>query len=274
MVDSASPEVGTGGRSERPASADSFDAVAFWRKRMGASPSLVGTGTNGAPLAWQRWLYRSKVRAYRSLMRRAGVALEGRQVLDLGCGTGFFESVWESMGAARADGIDVVPELIATLQATSPHRRYACIDLACEPAPDLSTFGAPSVVTAIDVLYHVVDDSRLELLLSRLLAVVPPGGHFLFSDALRDHRPAIHVKFRSLDRWRALLRDRGLEIVDREPVYVLNNRMVPGVRAAPWTIGLVQHCVDGVARLALRPFANNWAVVATRTRSPGREAPP
>src|SRR5690242_6825765 len=139
---------------------DQFDAGAFWRGRMYADSSLVATGTSGMPLAWQQWMYRSKRRVLTRLVRRAGITLHGKTVVDFGCGNGYFETVWEAEGAARADGIDISFEAIQRLRTAFPHRRYLSIDLGTATA-DLGVFETPALVTAIDVLYHIVDDDRV-----------------------------------------------------------------------------------------------------------------
>jgi 2-polyprenyl-6-hydroxyphenyl methylase/3-demethylubiquinone-9 3-methyltransferase len=121
------------------------------------------------PEAWQRWLYRAKERAYRKLLARQNVSLDGARVLDFGCGTGFFEDLWESAGAREVAGIDIVPDAIAALAAAHPGRRYVCADLATDPSP-LASLGSFNVVTAIDVLYHVIDDDALGRILDALFA--------------------------------------------------------------------------------------------------------
>jgi trans-aconitate methyltransferase len=262
---------GEGPAARRPSSSTTlperdaaFDAGVFWRARMTAAPSLVGTGTSGAPIEWQRWMYRGKVRAQRELLARAGVSMSGRRVVNLGCGTGFFEDLWETWGAARADGIDLVPELVEELQRKYPRRAYLCADLSGAEAPDLGRFRGASVATMIDVAYHVVDDARLATTLDRLLPLVAPGGHFLFTDMLKSARPAVHVRFRALDEWEALLETRGFRVRHRVPVFVANNRVGRLVHAAPGLMGAVQHSADALLRRTVPLLANNWAVLATR----------
>ncbi len=240
-----------------------FDAASYWKTRLGRQPTLSETGTSGAPVAWQRWLYRGKERVYARLLIRNGVEIRGQTVLDFGCGAGHFEDVWERRGATRADGIDIAPDVIARLQARHPGRRYLCADLGRQTA-DVTGFGQPGIIAAIDVVYHIVSDEELLKTLRALCALLPAGGVLLFTDALQEQEGAPHVRFRSLNHWMQILAKLGLRYVDREPVFALNNRPVAGVTRFPAALGALQHALD-VPVLRTMPWtANNWAVLAQR----------
>jgi SAM-dependent methyltransferase len=248
----------------RPADArpePAFDGAAYWRERLSGRPGLDGAGTSYAPASWQRWLYRGKVRAYRRLLRRNGVDPRGRDVLDFGCGTGFFEDLWERLGARRAGGIDVVPEAIERLRRARPDRPYRCADLSKE-SPDASLFGSPEIVTAIDVLYHIVDDDALLATLRSLLSLQGEGGWFLFTDALREQETSPHVRFRSLHQWSQILAAIGYRIADREPVFAVNNNFTVAAARHPALAGFVQHAIDLPVLRTMPCVANNWAVLA------------
>lgn len=240
-----------------------FDPGEYWRERLGRCPDLRGTGTSGHPLSWQRWLYRGKVRAIRRLLGRQRVRLDGGTVLDLGCGTGVFEDQWEAWGARRADGIDIVPDMIERLQRAHPARRYVCADLARDPAA-IEAFEPADLVTALDVLYHIVDDEAARATVRALTGRLRPGGWFLFSDACIERAPAPHVRFRSIHQWEQLLGAIGLTIVDREPTFVVNNLEVRGIRRAPYLVGALQHVADGVVLRTTPSLANNWMILARR----------
>lgn len=244
-------------------SADRFDATSYWRHRIARHPGLVGTGTSFMPEAWQRSLYQAKERAYAALLGRQGVALAGARVLDFGCGTGYFEDVWAGEGAAHLAGIDVVEGSIERLARAHPDRRYLCVDLA-ETPEGARALGEFDLVTAIDVLYHVVDDAALARVIGALAERMAPGGWLLFTDALRDARPAPHVRFRSAERWASVLGAHGLAVVDREPVAVLHNRRTLIGKLAPATTGAVQLRADATLRRVTPWLANNWAVLASR----------
>lgn len=242
-----------------------LDAVAYWRDRLAAQPGLRGTGTSFLPDAWQQWLYRSKERAYAKLFSRNGVTVAGASILDFGCGTGYFEDLWARGGATEIAGIDIVPEAVAALSAAHPGRRYVCADLARD-AEALDALPAYDIVTAIDVLYHVLHDSELETILSRVVAKLRPGGFFVFSDALVSSAPAPHVRFRGNAWWEATLAMLRLVEVDREPVAILHNRASILARVLPGPSGALQFYGDRLLLPLMPERANNWAILCRRPR--------
>lgn len=255
------------GAPGRTAARPEFDPSAYWRTRLGREPSLRGTGTLGLSVGWQRWMYRGKVRAYERLLRRNRVSLRGAIAIDLGCGTGFFEDHWERRGALRAHGIDMAPDLLPALRRRFPDRRYICANLA-EAELSGDDVEAGTLLTAIDVLYHITDDAALASTLRHFLRLGASGATFLFTDALHEGRPAEHVRFRSLNQWKQLLQGLGWRVVDTEPVFVLNNRLFPGVGRLPVLAGAVQHLLDAPVLRAMPWLANNWAVLARRDGGP------
>ena len=247
-------------------STPSFDAANYWRSRMQRTPSLVGTGWIGIALPWQHSLYAAKRRAIRRLLRDCNQPVAGRTVLDFGCGTGYFEDVWEAWGATHTSGIDIAPTLIDSLSERFPSRDYACVDLAAEDVP----FGAQDLVTALDVLYHVVDDEAAERIVARLLNRVAPGGAFVATDGWpRENRfVAVHVRHRSPTWWAEVAKGHGFQIAASRPVYVLHNRdfrgmsRLPGFIAGP--IGWMQYAVDAALLRLMPGKANMRAFVLTR----------
>ncbi len=248
-------------KEEAQARGTSFNARQYWHSRLVAHLGLQGTGTSLAPEAWQRWLYRGKKRAYKRLFHRNRLILHGKRTLNFGCGTGYFEDVWEQWGAECADGIDFVPEVIETLARQHPWRRYLAADISECPA-SLEQFDPVFLLTAIDVLYHIVDDQRLMNTLRPLVARLARDGYFLFTDALREQKTAQHVRFRSLNQWRQILEKLGMEVLDTEPVFAFHNRLIRGVQRFPGTTGALQYFFDLPVLRTMPWLANNWAVLA------------
>jgi len=240
-----------------------FDAARYWRKRHERYGDLRATGTLGAPVSWQRWLYRGKLRAYQRAFHAAGVSIEGARVLNFGCGHGYFENVWESLGAKHTAGIDLVEEVINVLSAQYPNRTYRAGNLA-DDADLIAGLGQFDLVTAIDVFYHVIDDAELERVISRLAETVQEGGCLFFTDALTDRQTAPHVKFRPIRFWKEVLSKYDFSLVHQEPVFVLQNRPTLLSRLAPRTTGAIAYWLD-VPLTRLFPLrANNFALVARR----------
>lgn len=240
-----------------------FDATSYWQSRHSQRVGLEATGTLGAPLAWQRWMYRGKVRAFDHALAAAGFDLRGARALNFGCGTGFFEDHWEQQGAAQTAGIDVVESVIEELRRNYPYRRYLCGNLGVDPglAEGLGLF---NLVTAIDVLYHVVAEDQLDNILSALVNRIDVDGLFLFTDALVDKEPDRHVRFRSLESWHGRLARHAMQIVAHEPVFLFQNRPTRLTRIAPAAFGSIAYFADSLLLHRAPRFANNFLILCRR----------
>jgi hypothetical protein len=79
------------------------------------------------------------------------------------------------------------------------------------------------LVTAIDVLYHIVDELEFDRALDALVERMAPAGFLLLSDVFPDRpkRVASHVLRRPLARYEELLGKKGVVLVDREPIFAI-----------------------------------------------------
>ena len=80
----------------------------------------------------------------------------------------------------------------------------------------------------MDVLYHIVDDSRFAQALRNIADLLTPGGRLIFTDNLLhgDSQRSTHQTSRSLEEVTRLLGESGLEIELRRPVFFLMNTPV------------------------------------------------
>lgn len=75
-----------------------------------------------------------------------------------------------------------------------------------------------SVVTALDLIYHVVEHARWLDGLAEIARVLRPGGRLIVSDRFGANNsvPAPHVRFRSRETWRQAERF-GLVLTEIRP---------------------------------------------------------
>ena len=187
----------------------------YWAARLDRHYSLRGTGHLSYSEAYNAWLYRAKRRALRPELDRIH---SGEPVLDLGSGTGWVVSELLARGVA-VEGCDIAPVAVERLRAAFPGVTFFELELGRRPIPRPD--GAFAAITALDVLYHVTEDSAWESALAEIARVVRPGGRLIASDSFGDddNVPAEHVHFRPLRRWRAAAGKVGLELVSTRPLY-------------------------------------------------------
>jgi SAM-dependent methyltransferase len=163
-----------------------------------------------------------------------------RRLFDVGSGSGHWIAFFLEAGvAAEAAGCEISPRALGHLK-----RRFGDVgqvklvahDISEAPLPEAILGAGFDYVTAIGVMFHIVDDERWSRALAHLAAAAKPGGLLLVGGAfgeatrnvqfhgddtrpLRDARPAdgtyrVSKRLRSLADWQAAASLAGLEIVD------------------------------------------------------------
>jgi len=174
------------------------------------------------PLGFNRWAYRAKRRTFRRMVRSwFGSAPPGR-VLDVGSGTGFYVEQWRALGARSITATDLTGAALASLRERFPEIEVARLDIGEVLESDRS--GTVDAVSAMDVLYHIVDDARYRRAFANMFALLKPGGLLVFSDFLASTRKdKRHVVARTRAETEDAARGAGFELRRRAPWLVLMN---------------------------------------------------
>jgi len=221
-----------------------FDPIRYWTERVGPEATLADTGIKDFSLAYNEKLYRLKTFAFKRLLAPHSAQLLGAPALNIGCGSGYFEDWLERTYGMRTFGVDVSPRLVAALQRKHQARRYECWNFAEQPNPhfDRAYF---LLITFIDILYHIVDDTLWSQTLRHAIEHLRPGGLLLLTD-IAAGKPACsgpHVRFRSLDAYEEVLTLCRLERISSVDMYYLFNRFYrPWINPGPiqtWIMFLV-----------------------------------
>ena len=137
--------------------------------------------------------------------------VEGKALLDVGCGDGQNSVMLAQMGA-RVTGIDVSPGAIevarrrAEVNGVSDRVRFVCAPVEKADLPD----GSFDIVWGEGILHHVLDD--LELVLRHLARCAKRGGVLIFSEPinlspmLRRIRQSIPIRTDATPGERPMLR--------------------------------------------------------------------
>ncbi len=165
-----------------------------------------------------------------------GFDLTGRNVLDIGCGSGGITlSLAADHGAAKVVGLDVEAPVLAkareraTARGLADQVEFVQVEPGPFPFPDASF----DIVFSKDAMIHIADK---EALFADIMRILKPGGWLLASDWLiaHDNEPSPEMKhyidleglsfgMASPDRYRRALEAAGFTDVDlrnRNPWYV------------------------------------------------------
>jgi SAM-dependent methyltransferase len=159
----------------------------------------------------------------RELAGALGLVRSGN-VLDIGSGTGFYVRLWRELGTGSVLGSDITNVAVADLWDQYGPGSAIKLDIGGEQLPALQA--APfDVISAMDMLFHIVDDVRYERAIQNIYSLLKPGGLFVLTENF-VHGPtqrASHIVSRTLSEITGLLENVGFEIVRRRPVFWMMN---------------------------------------------------
>lgn len=204
-----------------------FDAKAHWEEVLGADAGLAGVGYRGLGEPFNRWMYRVRRRVLLRALRPLVGSLPSRSVLDIGSGTGFYIDRWRELGAQSITGVDITETVVARLRARYPQHRFQRADIGGEA--ELLPPGPFGAISALDVLFHIVDDERYRRAFANIANLLEPGGLFVFSENFLQGAEPVRVPDQT-SRPRAVIEkivaDAGFEVLSRRPMFVLMNEPV------------------------------------------------
>jgi 2-polyprenyl-3-methyl-5-hydroxy-6-metoxy-1,4-benzoquinol methylase len=151
--------------------------------------------------------------------------LNGKSVLDAGCGTGFLCKIAVDQKASFVKGIDLSPKMIEQAKKNCPQATFECADLSTVALEKYD------VITCGLVLGHI---KILEPVLQKLVNALNPEGHIILTDfhpyqtSMKAKRTFKHNgktfeithSHHSLDEYHSILKNSSIKIVQsREPVF-------------------------------------------------------
>jgi SAM-dependent methyltransferase len=205
---------------------DPFRVRDYWESRLRQSYSLQGVGYQRLGTQYNKWMYRLRARVFQRVARGLGVGWSSARVLDVGSGTGFYVDQWHQLGVPKVVGVDITEVAVEQLRRRFPGDEFERLDVGKESAGDWQLkAGSFSAVSAMDVLFHIVDDAEYAQAFRNIAALLKPGGWFIWSDNFLRHgtERVTHQVSRSLAESESAVRQAGLEIVRRVPMFVVMN---------------------------------------------------
>lgn len=177
----------------------------YWTK-LHERGDLTAVGQSGLPAGLNTWLYRNGARNLDRFLAKH-LEIEPTTVYDVGAGTGFWVDFWLRRGA-RVDGSDLVESAVQRLQ----HRfvgEFTTLDITAD-APRSEY----ELVSAMNVLLHVLDDAAFGRALEHLAEAVAPGGALLLAEPIASEEwSGTTSRARSVERYVNPLTHAGLQLV-------------------------------------------------------------
>ncbi|MBN2186934.1 MAG: class I SAM-dependent methyltransferase [Dehalococcoidia bacterium] len=248
----------------------------YWEERLKKDFSLGGVGFLGLGVQYNKWLYKARLRALTKLLKASQINPQGKRILDIGVGTGFYVDYWKERGAKSITGIDITEKSISMLKTKYPGYEFIKADISSK---ELSIKEKFDVITAFDVLFHIVEEAKFEQAIANIRKLSHQETQILITDSfLKEPRPSgFHEYDRTMDGYKEALIKTELEPVITMPIFYymnnpidknrLNSRLLRSVVSMVWRliamlpllrrlgafgeaigylVGLILYMVDGI----------------------------
>ncbi|MCL6471338.1 MAG: class I SAM-dependent methyltransferase [Firmicutes bacterium] len=200
-----------------------FDPKVYWENRLSDSFNLHGVGFKGLGNSFNHWFYKIKRKVFRKHIKSLRLNLPEIKVLDVGSGTGFFIDLWCELGVKHISGLDITETAVSKLRKKYPEKIFFRADISEEKY--VLKGQQYDVVSAFDVLFHIVDDDKYKNAIKNIADLIKPGGYLIFSDnflhgeTFRTQHQVCHT----LNNIEEILAKAGFDIIKRKPMcYFMN----------------------------------------------------
>lgn len=202
-----------------------FNPDDFWQNRLTKVEGLEGVGYTKLGKPFNIWGYKVRQQAFYNIINPLKYNFNNAEVLDIGSGTGFYIAIWNALHAKKVTGIDITEVAVENLKTKFPEHHFMQLDIGDDLGKIKSTLGNKDFISAMDVLFHIVDDTRFNRAVHNIASLLKPGGYFVYSDnflnseTIRTKHQVSHSKKYLMD----LFEEAGLELVDHKPFMILSN---------------------------------------------------
>lgn len=250
-----------------------FAVKPYWENRLSAHFDLAGVGYFELGETFNRYMYKLRALRLKERLESLKISPSGKRVLDVGSGTGFFVDYWLQSGAARVVALDLTETSVLRLRERHPNVEVHRADVSAASLPVSGTF---ALVSAFDVLFHIVDDEGFARAIAHLGRLLEPGGHLVLTacyTARACAQASEHYRARTEAEYRKAFERAGLSVVSAEPMFVAMNAPLDPARVPDpalrelyeelWDVTQSLFCGEFLPR-EVRDRAARWAYLHER----------
>ncbi len=156
---------------------DGYDAARYWRDRfVKHGLSLKAVGDEGLSHAENARAYAQAGNVFADVCRKEAIDFKGARVLEIGCGAGFYTQLLHGYGVKSYVGVDVTDVFFPELRSRFPEFEFVRKDITADQIE-----GTFDLVIMIDVIEHIVTDSKFAGAMQRVKNCLANDGVFIVS---------------------------------------------------------------------------------------------
>ncbi|WP_322511219.1 class I SAM-dependent methyltransferase, partial [Chloroflexus sp.] len=149
--------------------------TSYWEARLRRNFDLTGVGHTSLGPNYNAHLYQRRLETLSAGLARIKLSLNGAQVFEVGCGTGFYTNYFAQHNVSNYLGLDITSISVKTLKRRYPSFHFVCADIT-EFAPTNANSHF-DIVFAADVLFHITEDEQFEEALYTIASCLKVGGY-------------------------------------------------------------------------------------------------
>ena len=159
-----------------------FNPDNYWEDRLHKISGLEGVGFKKLGMSFNKWAYKVRKQVFLKQVKLLDIKFSEANVLDIGSGTGFYIQTWQDIGVKNITGVDITPTSVTNLKKIFPTHSFFQSDIGDTHFNQSGQYGSFDLISAMDVLFHIVDDNRFEQSITNISSILKSGGYFIYSD--------------------------------------------------------------------------------------------
>lgn len=181
-----------------------YDAENYWGDRFrNHRMSLKAVGCEGLSEEDNLRARERAIAVFDTVCRDQNIQFGTVNILEIGCGNGFYTNYFRKNGARNYTGIDITDVLFTQLQAKFPGYHFLQRDVTAGRIE-----GQHDLVVMMDVIQHIVNRQKLLSALENVRGCLRPNGIFIVAPlAVSSKRHLFHVHRWSVNELSGVFRE-------------------------------------------------------------------
>lgn len=205
----------------------------YWETRLANDYSLGGVGHLAAGRNYNYWIYKMREKHFRRAIKSIH-ASSSSECLDIGSGTGFYLDQLLKSGFRIITGSDLTDVAVRNLQRKYLGCKIVKLDITSEHTGLTDRY---SLVTCMDVLFHIVDEEAYEKAFKNFNSLVEEGNYLIITENLTPvTKQRQHIYDRTREKIITHIERNGFRIIDYWSQFIFLNPPVQSSNKFLWAI--------------------------------------
>jgi len=161
-----------------------YKADEYWRDRLSNyGNSIRGVGDESLSEKDNQIAYTEAAQIFIDYCSKLNIDFTKANVLEIGCGTGFYTQILSDFGVKSYLGVDITDVLFPTLKDKFPGFNFIKKDITTD-----EIFGEFDLIIMIDLIQHIVEYSKLNSAMNQIKSRLSNSGIFIVAPLLKKKK--------------------------------------------------------------------------------------